>query len=186
MPSLVNKLARTVHQRLKQLECENVSLAIVNHILEAAYHSTMMTEEGRFIKVAITFIKPNIRPIDGPARRRADYPGVWPLGKKIPLTVERLVKVARAIDMWSGSVAVYCNKLGAVFIWGMIDQLVQSNISLHQEDDRGFSNPGTFSITTEAAGNLSIFHQRVFLGGLRGDQVLLREHDALKSQMVCK
>lgn len=180
----MGKLVKIVCERLDRIGCEKVTASVLNTLLEAAYHSTMTTEEGRFIKVSTTYINPRIRPEDGPATRRADYPSVWPLAKKIPLTVGRLVKIARAIDMWSGSIAVYCYKTNQICIWGMIDQLVQSNISLHQEANQGFSNPGVFTITTEGAGNLSVFHQTVFLGGIRGHKILLREHDTLRSRMV--
>lgn len=94
------------------------------------------------------------------------------------------MKLARAIDIWSGSIAVYGTKPSDLHIWGVIDQLVQANISLHQEGSKGFQNPGILAITTEGVGDLTVYHEGIFLGGLRGHQLLLRENDALGAGMV--
>jgi len=184
MTGLVDRLAKTIDGRVRTIGCERPSLSVLKVLLETAYHSTLRTEEGRFIRSGITYMNPRIRPEDGPAMRRADYPGAWPLGRQVPLTVERLVKLARAIDIWSGSIAVYGTKPSDLHIWGVIDQLVQANISLHQEGAGGFQNPGILAITTEGVGDLTVYHHGIFLGGLRGHQLLLRENDALGAGMV--
>jgi hypothetical protein len=184
MPGLIDRLAKIVQERIRTIGCERPSLPVLKLLLETAYHSTLRTEEGRFIRSSITYLNPHIRPEDGPATRRADYPGVWSLGRRVPLTVERLVKLARAIDVWSGSIAVYGTKVSELRIWGVIDQLVAANIRLHQEGSGGSDNPGILTITTDGVGDLTVYHQSILLGGLRGHQLFSHENDALGSLMV--
>src|SRR5207253_8936 len=101
-----------------------------------------------------------------------------------PLNVERLVKLSRAIDMWSGSIGVYGTKAKDVHIWGVVDQLVQSNVRLNLEAESGFHNPGILYITMDGVGDLTIYHRDIFLAGLRGHQLLIREYAALGAGMV--
>ena len=184
MPDLIVQLAKTIDNRLKTIGCARPSFSILKLLLQTAYHATLRTEEGRFIQSSITYAHPNPQPEDGPATRRADYPGLWALGRHVPLNVERLVKLARAIDMWSGSIGVYGSKAKSLYIWGVVDQLVQSNVSLNLEGERGFHNPGVLYITMDGVGDLTIYHQGIFLGGLRGHNLLIQERDALGTWIV--
>jgi hypothetical protein len=184
MPELIARLAKTIDGRLKTIGCERPSLSVLKVLLDTACHATLRTEEGRFIRGSITYAHPQPRPEDGPATRRADYPGLWPLGRRVALNVERLVKLSRAIDMWSGSIGVYGTKAKDVHIWGVVDQLVQSNVRLNLEAESGFHNPGILYITMDGVGDLTIYHHNIFLAGLRGHQLLIREYDALGAGMV--
>jgi hypothetical protein len=86
--------------------------------------------------------------------------------------------------MWSGSIGVYGTEAKNLYIWGVVDQLVKSNVRLNLEGERGFENPGVLYITMDGVGDLTIFHHGIFLGGLRGHQLLIREEDALGAGMV--
>lgn len=79
MTGLVDRLAKTIDGRVQTIGCERPSLSVLKVLLETAYHSTLRTEEGRFIRSGITYMNPRIRPEDGPAMRRAYYPmhGHW-------------------------------------------------------------------------------------------------------------
>jgi hypothetical protein len=183
MPNLIERLAKNVEKRLKTIGCERPSFSVQKALLETAYHATLRTEEGRLIRGSITYTHPKPRPEDGPARRRADYPGLWPLSRRLPLTVERLVKLSRAIDMWSGSIGVYGTKVMELHIWGVVDQLVQYNVRINLEGDDGFYNPGMLHIMMDGVGDLTVYHRGIFLGGLRGHQLIIREYDALRTAM---
>lgn len=133
MPDLITKLAKIVETRIRAFGCDCPPRAVVKSLLETAYYATLKTEEGKFVRSSVTFVNPTLPASDAPPLRRADYPAVWPFGHRTPFNVERLVKLSRAIDMWSSSIAVHCQADGQLFIWGVIDQLVQFNIRLNRE-----------------------------------------------------
>jgi hypothetical protein len=68
--------------------------------------------------------------------------------------------------------------------WGLVDLLVQQNVTLHREATSGFTNPGILTISIDGAGALSTYHGTCFLGGIRGPQLVLTETKALQSEML--
>lgn len=157
---------------------------VLRQLLEIAYLATLRTEEGRFIRGSLTFADPITPEPDPPIIRRADYPSFVPLLQPTRLTVEALVKLSRAIDKWSGSIAVYGSRPSNLFAWGVVDQLVHQNVSLNREGDGGSGNLGILTIVMEGTGELSVYHGSLFLGSLRQDRLITSEHDALSSASV--
>src|SRR5262249_58182734 len=102
-----------------------------------AYLGTMRSEEGRFVTGSLTFANPRRPDVDPPFRRRADYPAFNKFESPEILTVQTLVKLAHAIDRWSGSIAVYATRRYEIVAWGVLDQLVQQNVMLNRESDEG-------------------------------------------------
>src|SRR5262249_1628447 len=102
------------------------------------------------------------------------------------LTVQALVKLARAIDRWSGSIAVYATRRYEIFAWGVVDQLVQQNVRWHRESEGGFENPGLLTVTMDGIGDISAYHGDLFLGGLKGQALVTHENDALESRIVSR
>src|SRR5207302_7560990 len=135
--------------------------------LDIAYHATLKTEEGRFIKGSLTVVDPTNPHPDLPITRRADYPEYTQFGHKISLSVDSVVKLSRAIDNWSSSIAVYGTTKSNVYAWGVADQLVQQNIMINREANEGFSNPGLLTISMEGPGELVIYHGNLFLARLK-------------------
>jgi len=133
---------------------------------------------------ALTYSDPAAPDIDPPIRRRAYYPAFTAFRHRSPLTVEIVVKLSRAIDNGQVSIAVYGTTMSNLVAWGVVDQIVHQNIWLNREASEGFANPGALTVTMESFGELSVHHGNLFLGGLRQDQLLTRENDALRSPMV--
>jgi hypothetical protein len=100
------------------------------------------------------------------------------------LTVGALVKLFRAVDKWSGSIAVYGTKQSDLFAWGIVDQLVATNVSLNRERTGGYVAPGVFAITIGGMADISVYHGRLFLGRLKQQELVWREVDALRSHAV--
>lgn len=184
MPDLVNRLADEVVSRIRKLGFDDPSRTVVGALLEMAYLGTLRSEEGRFVKGSFTFANPKRPDIDPPFTRRADYPAFTKFGSAEILTVQTLVKLARAIDRWSGSIAVYATRQGEIVAWGVVDQLVQQNVRWHRESDRGFINPGLLTVTMDGIGDISAYHGDLFLGGLKAQALVTRESDALRSKTV--
>jgi hypothetical protein len=97
------------------------------------------------------------------------------------------VKLARAIDRWSASIAVYTTHRNKIVAWGVVDQQAQQNVGWHRESSTGyFTNPGLLTVTMDGIGDISAYHGDLFLGGLKAQTFITRENDALESEIVSK
>ncbi len=184
MPDLVDRLAREVAARIRELGFNEPNRQVVGALLEMAYLGTMRSEEGRFVKGSLTFANPKQPDVHPPLLRRADYPAFTKFDTPEVLTVQTLVKLARAIDRWSGSIAVYVTRRNEIVAWGVVDQLVQQNVRWHRETNEGFGNPGLLTVTMDGIGDISAYHGDLFLGGLKAQTFITRENDALGSIIV--
>jgi hypothetical protein len=180
----IERLSRTIEKRLRSLDYRSPSLAIIRQLLNIAYHATLKTEEGRFVRGSITFALPRDPDTALPLTIRADYPAFTKFGIRPPLTVELLVKLSRAIDRWAGSVAVYGTSANKLFCWGIVDQRVADNVQINREPASGFGFPGIVTINIDGVGELSVYHSHLFLGGLNGSEVTIKENDALNSRVM--
>ena len=134
-------------------------------------------------KGSLTYANPK-RPHVPPIRRRADYPAFTKFESPEILSVQTLVKLARRLTSWSGSIAVYATRRSKICSVGVIDQLVQQNVRRNRESDSGFENPGILTVTMDGIGDISAYHGDLFLGGLKAQVLITRENDALKSESV--
>lgn len=133
---------------------------------------------------SLTFARPENPEALSPGIRRAHTPSVSKFASPEVLTVSRLVKLARAIDLWSGSIAVHVAAQNQVVGWGVIDQLVEQNIMFQRETDTGAENPGVLTITMDGIGEVSAYHGSIFLGGIRAQNLVVRESDAFQSKAL--
>jgi hypothetical protein len=184
MPDLVDRLAREVASRIIALGFDEPNRRVIATLLEMAYLGTLRSEEGRFVKGSSTFANPKRPDVRPPPRRRADYPAFTKFDSPEVLTVQTLVKLSRAIDRWSGSIAVYTTSQDKIVAWGVVDQLVQQNVRLHRESQSSFPNPGVLTVTMDGIGDISAYHGNFFLGGLKAQALITRENDALQSKIV--
>lgn len=182
MPDIVDGLASTVAARLRKLGFAEPRRAVVASLLRMAYLASLKTEEGRFVRGSLTYANPK-DPEDPPLMKRADYPGFTRFEKPEVLTVDTLVKLARAIDRWSGSLAIHTRR-DEVVAWGVVDQLVGQSVRIHRESERGFQNPGCLTVTMDGLGEVSAYHGDMFLGSIRAQVLVTREDDAFRSKML--
>jgi len=180
----LERLGDLVSSRLLKLGFRTPRRSVVRELLECVYLATLRTEEARFVQGSITFADPRTPDLDPPITRRLAYPSFTSFAARLPLTVENLVKLSRTIDNWSGSIAVYGTRRSNLVAWGLLDQLVHSNVRLHGEGRSGPSLPGILTIVMDGIGALSVYHGVLFIGGLRQDRLVIREHDVLHSALV--
>lgn len=175
----ISKLTRTIVRRLNALGARPPAAGVVDAVLNVAYATSLMTEEGRFLRAAITYADPSTVDQDGPILKRADYPSFTAFGQARPLLPGVLVKLARAVNSWSGSIAVWGSAPKTLAVWGVVDQLVGANTHLNRESEGGFASPGVFTVVIENPGSLAVYHGWVFLGAVRSQDVILKETDVL-------
>ena len=180
----LEEFIRKVGSKLRRLGYSLPNAATIGALLRTAYLATLRTEEGRFVRGSLTFADPNKPDTDPPPLRRADYPAFTAFDHSVPLTVEGVVKLSRAIDSWSGSIAVHGKTKSTLVAWGVIDQIVLRNVHLHREASGCFPHPGVLTVVMDGVGALSAYHGEFFLAGLRQDLVVLSEEDALRSTAI--
>jgi hypothetical protein len=186
MPSPLEQFTKFVAKKLRYLGYSSPTAPILGLLINKAYLATLRTEEGKFVFGSLIFADPRHPDSDRPLCRRADYPSFTPFGSPIRLTVEKLVKLSRAVDGWGGSIAVHGTSSSSIVAWGVLDQLVQHNISLRGEKEGGFGPPGILRLAMDGIGALSAYHGYLFLGGIRQDRVVRSERGVLYSTGLAK
>ena len=119
-------LAVLVHRRLNgaKISTPCPSEEILSLLFETMFYASLKTEESQLIKVTITFIDPINPDPNPPSRIVADRWNHIAFEEKVLFNVKNLVKLSKAADPWSSSLAVYYNEEGELIIWGMIDQAI--------------------------------------------------------------
>jgi hypothetical protein len=184
MIECLTRLTRCISSKLHVLGFTLPRESVIRTILRTAYLATLKTEEGRFVQGSITFCNPLSPDINPPLTRRADYPAFTSFHRPLPLSVDDVVKLSRAVDNWSGSIAVHGTSSTNITICGIIDQLVGSNIRLHREAIAGFTRLGIMTVTMDGVGALSVYHGDLLLCALRQNDLVTHTSDALQSRMV--
>jgi len=184
MPDHLTQLTNHIISQIHTLGFNSPRGSVIRALLDIAYFASLRTEEGRFIRGSLTYADPTSPDFNPPLRRRADYPSFTAFPRQERLTVEMFVKLSRAIDNWSGAIAVYGTKTTNLFVWGVVDQRVHENIRIHREGIQGFSNPGILTVTMEGVGAISVTHGDLFLCALRQNQIVTRENDVLTTQVL--
>jgi hypothetical protein len=113
-------LATVVFNKLINLKNKFLrpSEQVLLSLFENLFYASLKTEESDFIKVTITLINaenPDPRP---PKRIVKDRWTVIKLKKQIEFNVKNIVKLSKAADPWSSSLAVNFDKKGKLYIWG--------------------------------------------------------------------
>jgi hypothetical protein len=180
----LDDLARLITTKLHSLRSTLPSpvptVPVVREVLEVAFYASLRSEEGRFLRTSITFAHPN-RPEIRPHLRRHCYPSFTKFERSLRFDVGTMAKLSRAVDQWVGSLAVFGTTRKNLAAWGIIDQAVGGNLRLHQEPGSGFSLPGLFTVNVDGVGDLSAYHGRLFLGAIRKNIVVSKQHAALQS-----
>lgn len=179
----LNLFVEELHRNLSRLGFK-IRQDVVGRICAIAYYASLIREESRFVRGSLTYANPKTAGSDLPPCVRADYPQYTRFELPQELTSHRFAKLSRAIDRWSGSIAVYGRTPARLQIWGMVDQIVQYNVRMHRETRGGFDPPGVFTLAIDGPGELSAYRGSLFLGALHHDTVIVEEPEALTAVAV--
>jgi hypothetical protein len=97
-----------------------------------------------------------------------------------------LVKLSKAVDPWSSTLAVDVDSTASLRIWGVIDQGVHRSTFVVQETDGGPAMPGLFQATIEGVGEVAAYKSYEFLGRLRQDVLVTAEVGVLQNGPIRK
>lgn len=137
----------------------------------------MRTEESQPITFHITYLNPDNPDPNPPRRIVKDRWQCVRLGERIPFTVQQVVKLAKASDPRSSSLAVCHDANGHPYIWGLVDQGNQYYDFVTYNSDHGPEQPGLFCASISGVGRLVVYLGRQKVAELRVDSLLSRPMD---------
>jgi hypothetical protein len=176
----VSDLAKVVDRRLKRDGVTSPGVRALTELLEDVYLTSLKTEEGRPLQVRIVLVDPS-NPDPDPPRPGYARPDRWKITKladQLPLTVPTLIKLSKAADPWSSSLAVYYDSDNKFFVWGLVDQTVHFNTQLVRESDAGgYAPPGIFQVVAAGIADLSVYREFSFVARLQQDRLLKKQND---------
>nr|WP_299590617.1 hypothetical protein [Mucilaginibacter sp.] len=140
----------------------------------------MKTEESNLLKVTITLIDPLNPDPKPPLRIVADRWQYIKFENPIPYTIASLVKLSKAADPWSSSLAVFYDENMNLFIWGMIDQSVHYQSFLNYETESGAEQPGLFQSSITGIGNIIVLFDYELIANLKQDKLVTKYIDVLR------
>jgi hypothetical protein len=132
------------------------TLAILRQMFECLYFASLKREEAESISCRVAFIdrtNPDPKPPERIVKNRWKY---YPLAQDLPFSVRNLVKLSKAVDPWSSTLAVDTDSKGELRIWGLIDQGVHYSTFVMQESDSGPQTPGMFQAVIEGIGEIGV------------------------------
>jgi hypothetical protein len=164
-------LAKLVFSKLKHDKNTALqpSIAVLTTLFENLFFTSLKTEEGQLIEVTITLIS-SADPDPNPPRKKVAHR--WNcihFEEEIPFTVKNLVKLSKAADPWSSSLAVDYNEANELFIWGLIDQSYhyQSFINYESTSSAKPEQPGLFQATINDVGNIHVMLDYELIANLK-------------------
>lgn len=170
-------LAVEVRRLLEEDGAQPPQLEVLAGLFETLWFASLRTEEDQPVTCTIAFLDP-ARPDSAPGAA-ADRWRVTRFAQRRPLTVPELVKLARAADPAAASLAVFHDPDGSLYLWGMVDQVVD-----FQTNDLGFAGegpserPGLFQAAVAPA-QISIHRRDRLVVSLVHGQLSRRIHDVL-------
>lgn len=156
------------------------TLEILTALFENLFYASIKTEEAQFIKVTITLIDSETPDPSPPERIVKDRWTFVRFETPIPFTVKNIVKLSKAADPWSSSLAVDFDEKGHLFVWGLIDQAIHYQSFLNYEADEGPEQPGLFQTSINGLGSLIVIFDYELIATLKQNSLISNYLDVFR------
>jgi len=160
--------------------------AIIIELMETLYFASMQSEEGELVKVNVTFVDPEAPKEDPSVTEPLDNWQLSRFEKPIALEIKNVVKLSKAADPWSSSLAVYFDKDEKLWIIGLLDQAVHIQRFFNHEDRNKPALPGIFQVQVTGVGIMSVIFDYQLIATLRQNVLVTRFSDVLKYGQVSR
>lgn len=142
-------------------------------LFEPVFYTSLKSEEGQYVQFTITFFNHETRPTNKAKNKNLREGWSYiPFKKRMALNVDNLIKLSKAADPWSSSIAVVSDGSGYIFIYGLIDQALHQQSYINLEDDNKPEQPGIFQVTVAGIGVLSIMKPGSLIATLKQDKII--------------
>jgi hypothetical protein len=150
-------------------------------LFETMFAASVHTEEGEPISFHVAYMDPADPDPEPPPRIRRYRWRAWRLDAPLPFDIPSLVKLAKASDPRSSSLAVY-GRRGKLEIWGLIDQGTHYFDYLNLDTEKAQARrPGQFQASIEGTAHIVAWLDYVKIAELRGTDLVGTAVDALSS-----
>lgn len=157
---------------------------VLNSLFDCLFYASLHTEEGDSIKITVTLFNTDNRLKHKSRPTALDTWNFYPFENPLAFNISTIVKLAKAADPWSTSIAVYYDKDNVLWIHGMIDQAIHSQSYINFEKDTKPNRPGLFETTILGIGTLSVMKKFELLATLKQEKLVTKYIDVLKSGPV--
>ncbi len=172
-------LAKLVAARLISGNVEPPSDRVLLRFFETLYFSSLKTDESRPCRCTVNYVDPQAPADKAAVDGRAGRWRVIPFAQSMPFDVRTLLKLARAADPNTSSLAVFSDAAGELFIWGIVDQELRYADFIAAGASASPHRPGLFQATIAGVGNLCVYKDYALLGSLEQHNLVDQYHDAL-------
>jgi hypothetical protein len=153
-------------------------------VFETMYAASVHTEEGETISFHVVFMDPDNPDPDPPRNIRRHRWKVWAFDEALPYEVEELVKLAKATDPRTSSLAVF-GRNGRIVIWGLVDQGTHYFDFMNLDSDTTQAHrPGMFQASIEGVAHVAAWIDFYKVAELRGSVMVGAPLDALRKGRI--
>ncbi|WP_124561720.1 putative sensor domain DACNV-containing protein [Pedobacter sp. KBW01] len=152
----------------------------LEHFFKTLYYASMRTEEGQLIQVSVTFFDPETEDLIGDEDDSQDHWSYTSFEEPLEFNEKTLVKLSKAADPWSSSIAVYFNEKGELLIYGLIDQALHSQRFVNHESETQPKHAGLFQASIQGIGIIAATDGYKMIGVLRQDSLARQFNDVWK------
>ena len=170
-------IARVVFVEVKKRNDIFPSQEILTDLFEILYFASIKTEEAEPIIFNIVYLDPHDPDPDPPERVVRDRWGYVEFSKQIELNIPNVIKLAKASDPRSSSLAIYNNMNNELMIWGLIDQGNRYHDYVNHESEEGPERPGIFQASIEGSGFLVAYIEYQKIAELRINRLIRKTVD---------
>ncbi|AYL94266.1 putative sensor domain DACNV-containing protein [Mucilaginibacter celer] len=160
--------------------------SVIIELMETLYFASMQSEEGELIKVNVTFLDPEAPKGDSRVKEPLDNWKLSRFEKPIPMEIKNVVKLSKAADPWSSSLAVYFDAEEKPWIMGLVDQAVHIQRFFNHEDRNKPALPGVFQVQVTGVGIMSVIFDYELIATIRQNVLVTRFSDVLKYGQISR
>ena len=172
-------LAEAVCSELRKRASFCPKIEVLIDLFEAMYFASLQTEESQPIIFHIVYLDPDDPDPNPPGRIVKDRWSYVTLDKLIPVTIPNLIKIAKASDPRTSSLAVYPDENGHLSIWGLIDQGNRYYDFVNYNVESGAERPGVFQASIAGIGHLVAYMGFWKIAELKTNTLLKHAFDVL-------
>src|SRR5690349_2572234 len=148
-------------------------------LFAAMYYSSLRTEESEPISFHVVYMDPDNPDPDPPNRVTNDRWISIKLKEPIPATIPNSIKMAKASDPRTSSLALYDVSNSGLLIWGLVDQGNTYSDFVNYESDSGAAGPGLFQASILGIAHIVAFVEMQKIAELKINQLVRTMPDIL-------